>query len=101
MTLQRSPTLALAAAVEAARASGERVYSLSTPTFRERVANLNLEMASTLLPPPQGSSRLRAVIHDAMLGKWNLPESRCPGHGRRQGGRSVGTPRLLPRPVIA
>ena len=73
MTLQRSPTLALAAAVEAARASGERVYSLSTPTFRERVANLNLKTASTLLPPPQGSSRLRAVIHDTMLGKWNLP----------------------------
>ena len=71
--MQRSPTLALAAAVEAARASGERVYSLSTPTFQERAANLNLEMASTLLPPPQGSSRLRAVIHDTMLGKWNLP----------------------------
>ena len=73
MTPKRSPTLALAAAVEAARASGECVYSLSTPTFRERVANLNLETASTLLPPPQGSSRLRAVIRDTMLGKWDLP----------------------------
>ena len=54
MTLRRSPTLALAAAVEAARASGEPAYSLSTPTFRERVASLNLEAASTLLSPPQG-----------------------------------------------
>lgn len=73
MTPKRSPTLALAAAVEAARASGECAYSLSTPTFQERVASLNLEMASTLLPPPEGSSRLRALIHDALLGKWNLP----------------------------
>ena len=73
MIPKRSPTLALAAAVEAARASGECAYSLSTPTFEERVASLDLGMASTLLPPPQGSGRLRAVIHDTLLGKWNLP----------------------------
>ena len=73
MTPRRSPTLALAAAVEAARASGETVYSLSTPTFTERMASLNLGTASTLLSPPQGVGRLRDLIHDTMLGKWNLP----------------------------
>ena len=69
----RSPTLALAAAVAAARASGETVYSLSTPTFPERSASLDLGTASTLLSPPQGASRLRERMRDAMLGRWNLP----------------------------
>ena len=73
MTPRRSPTLALAAAVAAARASGETAYSLSTPTFPERSASLNLGMASTLLSPPQGASGLRERMHDAMLGRWNLP----------------------------
>ena len=73
MTPRRSPTLALAAAVEAARAGGETVYSLSTPTFTERMANLDLETASTMLSPPQGVSRLREQMHDTMLQKWDLP----------------------------
>ena len=73
MTPRRSPTLALAAAVEAARAGGETIYSLSTPTFTERMANLDLETASTMLSPPQGVSRLREQMHDTMLQKWDLP----------------------------
>ena len=73
MTPRRSPTLALAAAVEAARASGAPAYSMSTPTFRERAMSLNLESASTLLSPPQGIGRLRARMLETTLGKWNLP----------------------------
>ena len=69
----RSPTLALAAAVAAARAAGETVYSLSTPTFSERSASLDLEMASTLLSPPQGAIRLRERLHETMLARWDLP----------------------------
>ena len=73
MTPRRSPTLALAAAVAAARAAGETVYSLSTPTFAERGEYLDPGTASTLLSPPQGVSRLRERLRDVMLGRWNLP----------------------------
>lgn len=73
MTLRRSPTLALAAAVEAARTSTGAAYSLSNPTFEERAVDLDLGSATTLLLPPQGMSELRDRIRDGMSGKWNLP----------------------------
>lgn len=74
MTLRRSPTLALAAAVEAARTSGEHAYSLSTPTFQDRAVDLDPGSATTLLSPPQGMDELRARVRGVISGKWNLPD---------------------------
>ncbi len=76
MTLQRSPTLVLAAAVEAARARGSKAYSLSTPTFPERGTSLEGISTSTLLSPAVGQEGLRKQCRQVLFGKWNLP-----GHG--------------------
>jgi len=74
MRLRRSPTLQLAASVEAALARGERAFSLSTPTFIDRTRELDIDGNATRLSPPMGLAELRLAARAALLGKWTLPE---------------------------
>ena len=74
MTLRRSPTLALAAAVAAARGHGDPAWSLSTPTFEDRAGDLDPGPAATLLSPPRGMARLCTRIREGLSARWNLPD---------------------------
>lgn len=72
MTLKRSPTLELAAAVKAACLRGARAYSLSTPSFPDRGSSIRGVAVSTLLSPARGDAALRARCREVLFGKWTL-----------------------------
>lgn len=73
MMPQRSPTLVLAAEVDAARIRGLPAYSLSTPTFPERGASVGSDGMSTLLSPALGQDGLRKRCRQNLFAKWDLP----------------------------
>ncbi len=76
--LRRSPTLALAEAVTTARQTGETVYSLSTPTFRDRATALPAGIRpQTNLSPVGGIAELRDMARTKLFGKWTLPQHDC------------------------
>ena len=72
MTLQRSKTLDLVQAVEAARARGLPAHSLSTPSFPERGSYIDKIPSSTLLFPAAGHDGLRTRCREVLFDKWNL-----------------------------
>ena len=76
MTLQRSPTLGLAEAVDAARARGQPAWSLSTPTFPELGGELAADTLHTRLSPASGLPELRQRCRQVLFGKWDLPDHR-------------------------
>ena len=72
MTLQRSKTLDLVQAVEAARARGLPAHSLSTPSFPERGSYIDRIPSSTLLFPAAGHDGLRTRCREVLFEKWDL-----------------------------
>ena len=75
--LRRSPTLALADQVEAARMAGEDIISLSTPSFP---MHQSVEVAPLIsgmrLSAPEGDPMLRAEVRSGLFGRWDLPDHR-------------------------
>ena len=75
---RRSPTLALAGAIETARLAGETVYSLSTPTFPDRTGTITADIRfGTTLTSPGGIDELRVLARTELFRKWSLPEHEC------------------------
>lgn len=72
---RRSPTLALADQMEAARQAGQDVLSLSTPSFPRSVelalAPLSLGLR---LSAPEGDPGLRHAARVGLFGRWELPD---------------------------
>ena len=76
--MRRSPTLALAEAISAARRRGEKVYSLSTPTFSERQVKFPADARKlTTLTDSLGMPELRETAQEKLLAKWDLPQHEC------------------------
>lgn len=71
---RRSPTLAMADEMEAARQAGQDVLSLSTPSFPGLndlpMAELSLGLK---LSAPEGDPGLRHAARGALFGRWILP----------------------------
>lgn len=78
LDLRKSPTLELASAIEKARASGQTVYSLSTPTFRDQSSELFAgDALRTTLTPETGLEALRERTLEVLFAKWSLPDHEC------------------------
>ena len=72
---RRSPTLALAYEMEAARQAGRDVLSLSTPSFPRSTELPLAPLALGLkLTAPEGDPALRAVARRGLFGRWSLPD---------------------------
>lgn len=72
---RRSPTLALADEMESARAAGQDVLSLSTPSFPRTVELPLAPLALGLrLTAPEGDPGLRKAARAGLFGRWTLPE---------------------------
>ncbi len=73
--MRRSPTLALAEQIDAARQAGQDVISLSTPSFPSDTDMGTARLASgTRLTVPEGDPLLRAEVRANLFGRWNLPD---------------------------
>lgn len=78
LTFRKSPTLELASAIEKAREAGQTVYSLSTPTFRDRSPDAFAEnVLKTTLSPEMGLEALRERARVMLFAKWDLPDHEC------------------------
>lgn len=77
MKLRRSPTLQLASDIEQARARGEKVWSLSTPTFPEPRDLPQVDPSWVRLSHPKGLAELRVRASAHFFGNWNLPDHEC------------------------
>ncbi len=77
MIFRRSPTLQLASEVEQARARGEEVWSLSTPTFPEPQAFPQGDASWVRLSHPKGLPELRDRARLHFFPNWTLPDYEC------------------------
>jgi aspartate/methionine/tyrosine aminotransferase len=77
MKLRRSPTLQLASDIEQARAKGNEVWSLSTPTFPEPRDLPQVDATWVRLSHPKGLAELRARARVHFFGNWSLPDHDC------------------------
>ena len=72
-----SPTLHQAAEVAARVASGQTVYSLSTPTFDDRSGDLKGVGWQTGLSSPAGLPALRKMARQNFFSRWHTPDHEC------------------------
>ena len=73
--LRRSPTLALADQIEAARKAGQDVISLSTPSFPTEQSVETAPLGSGMrLSAPEGDPALRDEVRSGLFGHWHLPD---------------------------
>ena len=78
LTLRKSPTLELAAAIDEARRAGRTAYSLSTPTFEDRsIAPPELASPKTTLSPAAGFPELRKKTRARLFAKWQHAQHDC------------------------
>jgi len=77
MKLRRSPTLQLASDIEQARAMGNEVWSLSTPTFPEPRDLPDVDATWVRLSHPKGLPVLRDRARSHFFANWSLPDHDC------------------------
>lgn len=77
VSFRPSPTLELANAVAAARARGEKAWSLSTPSFPDMVEIPKPDPSWAKLSPAMGMPELRDQARRHFFGHWSLPNHRC------------------------
>ena len=77
MPIGSSPTLHQASEVAARVASGEKVYSLSTPTFEDRSRELHGVDWQTSLSSPAGLPELRRLAQQNFFSRWRAPNHQC------------------------
>lgn len=77
MKLRRSPTLQLASDIEQARARGNEVWSLSTPTFPAPRDLPQVDATWVRLSHPKGLPELRERARAHFFGNWSLPDHGC------------------------